>query len=302
MPQSFVHLFAIDRIRGDARLHPLAREALGRLPAFGRFGAMLPDLPYFSSIRLRALWQQLGLLQPGSRWADRLHHQRPLAAGLSLLVPRAVSRLGPLARLAIGAGYFSHAAIDSALHPLVYRLIEADGVHGRRARRAQHMLIEKVQARWLIEDWLGHDLIDAPAMIEIGQLGPEVCADRVLLQVEASLRQAFGRGPRPAQLLSWIQGLAWYCQKVRGRVAEAEGPAADPVALRERYFTAVGFLGQVGLAFDRAIEWVNRIAATFEPGDVLPEAFKQLKEQFPEIDIDQERDPLIAAGPKTDRG
>lgn len=302
MPQSFVHLFAIDRIRGDARLHPLAHEALGRLPAFGRFGAMLPDLPYFGSIRWRALWQQLGLLQPGARWADRLHHERPLAAGLALLVPRAASRLGPLARLAIGAGYFSHAALDATLHPLVYRLIDADGARSKGARRAQHMLIEKVQARWLIEGWLGYDLIDAPAMIEIGRFGPEVSADRVLLQVEGSLRQAFGRGPRPAQVLDWIQGLEWYCQRVRGRIAEAEGPAVDPIALRVRYFTAVDFVGEVGRAIDRAVEWTNRIAAAFEPGDVLPDAFKVLQQQFPEIDIDQATDPLISAGPGENRG
>jgi hypothetical protein len=291
MPQSFVHLFAIDRIRGDARLHPLAHEALIRLPALGRFGAMLPDLPYFSWIRWRALWHQLGLLPPGARWADRLHHQRPLAAGLGLLVPRAVSRLGPLARLSIGAGYFSHAALDSALHPLVYRLIASEP-DGARRRRGLHMLIEKVQARWLIEGWLGYDLADAPALIEIGRLGETVVAERVLLQIEASLRQVFGRGPRPAQQLDWIRGLAWYCARVRGRVAEAEGPAADPVALRERYFVACDFAGQVDRALARAVDWINRVATTFEPGDLLPKALDTLKEQFPETDIDQATDPF----------
>ncbi|MBN2358472.1 MAG: hypothetical protein JXR83_03405 [Deltaproteobacteria bacterium] len=293
MPHAFVHLFAIDRIRGDARLHPLAREALGRLPAFGRLGAILPDLPYFSSIWWRALWHRVGLLPPGARWADRLHHQRPLTAGLALLVPRAASRLGPLARLAIGAGYFSHAALDSALHPLVYRLIAEGGAQGKRAQRAQHMLIEKVQARWLIEHWLGYDLIDAPPLIEIGRLDPSVCTDRVLLQIEASLRQVFGRGPRPAQVLDWINGLAWYSARVRGRITEAEGPAADPVALRERYFTAVDLCAQYERAADRAVEWIHRISTTFEPGDMLPDAFKSLQAQFPEINIDQANDPLL---------
>jgi len=292
MPQLFVHITVTRQIAGDDRLHPLALEALRRREPLLRLGTVLPDLAYFDGIRWRALRHKLGLSQPEAPWSERMHSERAMQLGIALLGPQRRALLGPLSRLALAAGFFCHAALDTALHPLVHRLMDAEGVLAPRARRAAYMRIEKVQSvlfhRHLYGD--GGDP-DAP-YLAAADLHDEARAPRVLLHIESAVRLIYGRAPNSDDLIRWMDGLAWYRRALQGSLQRAEGSAPDLESLGSRYFDEPGYLERVEEAGERAIAWVNRIARVFEPGDTLSDGLDALRALFPEAGLDQAEDPF----------
>ena len=125
MPAEAIHLSALD----DTLVAlPLRLRATLVAPAtwpVAKLGAMFVDLPYYEGITGTLLRHTLGLPPRPSSWGDVLHQRAPIALGVrlgelgvALQRQRALHKQGD-ALVALALGYISHAAVDTALHPLV---------------------------------------------------------------------------------------------------------------------------------------------------------------------------------------
>ncbi|MFH1808414.1 MAG: zinc dependent phospholipase C family protein [Pseudomonadota bacterium] len=292
MPQSLVHLSAIVELGGDSRLPPQVREALQRCPELARLGAILPDLPFFSNIRRRALRQLLHLPQPGAAWATRMHQEPALELGVALLQPRSQSRLGPLSRLALAAGFFSHAALDTALHPLVYRLIAQEGVQGQQASQTLHLSIEKLHSLILHRERWAEARRELP-VAELCDLRTEGQRPGTGLHIAESLRDMHGKAPLPADIVDWVEGFARYGRLVQQHPEWAEGGPVEIDRDRPRWFDGPQVELLLERALSRALRWFSLLDQAFAPGDVLPADLLRLASGFRRVSLDFTEDPFV---------
>src|SRR5690242_16460580 len=126
MPAEAIHLSALEDSMQGSRALAFLTPSLRRAGA--RLGAVFVDLPYFDYFPVKVARYFLKLPVVSSRFGDLLHQAAPVGLGKRLL--RAAARLrarsstkaeGELL-LSFALGYFSHLAVDAAIHPSVNRL------------------------------------------------------------------------------------------------------------------------------------------------------------------------------------
>jgi hypothetical protein len=290
MAHLLLHQTCVRLLEGEDNLHPLAQEALKRRRALAFLGCTLPDLPNFHGLPAQLLGTLMGRDTDPNPWAARFHHDKPMAFGLELVRRRDGDRaLGPLARLALGMGYFSHAALDTALHPLTHRLCNKESHNGDSPLRS-HRRIEKYQAILmhprltgvqLAQDgfaWANLDLTDAADL------------ERVLDVVNQASQASRGEAPATPEWHGWLAGLRQYAQWARRRLPQAEGGSMDLETARARYVTEPKYEDALLAAQTRAVAWCNRLALAFEGGDVKDGDLKLLGNTFKEVDLDTDSD------------
>jgi hypothetical protein len=289
MAHLLLHLTSVRLLDGDENLHPLAKEALKRRRGLANLGCALVDLPRFPNSSSNLVQGFLGREVEPSPWVERLHHETPMALGLELLRPRNHPRaLGPLARLALGLGYFAHAAWDSVLHPLTHKLTSGEGANGTAVKA--HRRVEKYQAIFIHPLLTGLELEADNEAWNALDLTAAVDLDRALEAVVEACRGARKESPAAAEWRGWVGGLQQYSRFARGRLARLDGGPLDADAARKQYFVDAHFQDQVLLAQTRAVAWCNRLALAFEPGDVGADELTQLKGAFREVDLDADSD------------
>lgn len=290
MPHLLTHLTSLRLMEGDENLHPLGEEALKRRRDLASLGAVLCDLPRFEGLQKRVLPTLLGQEEPPSRWAGRLHHDRVMAMGMELIRPRNGDRsLGPLARLAIGIGYMAHAALDSALHPLVNRLASAEP--GSTPGRA-HQRVEKYQAILMHARLTGTALQDDGVLWASLDMTHLADLPRALELAEAASLGARGASPTQQEWRAWLSGLAQYAGWARNWLPRAEGGAARPEHALKAWVEEVAYPGLLLQAQARALAWCNRLCSAFEPGDVREPELEALRKMFGEVDLEADTDPF----------
>lgn len=236
------------------------------LPAT-RLGAMFVDLPYFDAVTSTLLRHVLGLSPRPLPWGDLLHQRAPIT------LCRCLGEHGVRLRrqghkdageylIALSLGYMCHAAIDTALHPLVNRLAAARAVaHGDHPLR-QHREVEKFHSVLFHEDRHGRDFLGTAALqeflsLEIAPLWrPGPIADAVA----AAFRECLQAHPARSAFQRWEQGLRRYLALLCGPLGRRAVSPADKERERPALYDAIDFAGRYDAALRRSIAWVTTLA------------------------------------------
>jgi hypothetical protein len=148
MPSFFTTITAVERLAAHTSLlEPEFARALGEDIEYARFGAILPELPWFGS-RTLALDVFFPTLE-APRLTRLFSQKAPVA--FALKTAELVSNgalVGVEAGLAFLAGYVTQVCVKRALAPLVLRLQSETGrakSAGGNARRAQQAASSKSQ-------------------------------------------------------------------------------------------------------------------------------------------------------------
>jgi hypothetical protein len=103
-----------------------------------------------------------------TKWGDQFHEKAPVGVGVRFLQEAKALREKPSSRaagdwlLAMSLGYFSHLAVDSAIHPSVNRLARHRAQTVGLTPARQHNEVEKFQSIIYHEERNGFDFMGEP--------------------------------------------------------------------------------------------------------------------------------------------
>src|SRR6187402_1018222 len=168
MPAEGIHLTALREATAAPSLDAPVRRLLVRRDDAARFGAIVPDLPYFHRYAIEVVRYLTGLPAQPSRWGGAIHDGGAVALLGSLLeVARRERGRGQGGARddvlgAIALGVASHCAIDRALHPLINALARLH--RAGKNHDASHREVEKFQSICFHEQYLGRDTMGTPGI------------------------------------------------------------------------------------------------------------------------------------------
>lgn len=293
MPAEAVHLSALEDTLAGATgaLHRRTREPALREAA--RLGAVFVDLPYFAGFSLVVLRYLLKRPQAHSPWGDLYHQRAPMALGRALgeagvrLARERHSRTEGEALAALALGYYSHAAIDTALHPLVNRLADDRAATLGDAPSRQHHEVEKYQSLLFHHERLGFDFLGTTT------LRAHITIDARLLTrgptaalVQGCIMAALGEAPGIASLASWAGGYRDYALLISSPAGTLIAPPAAQEREREQVYEAVDFPGRYQQALQRSRAWVAALCDYLEDGRFDAGARATLTRLVPEGTLD----------------
>jgi len=203
MPAEGIHLTALREAMASPALAPSVRRLLVRRDDAARFGALVPDLPYFHRYVIEVIRYVARMPAQPSPWGAAIHDGGAVALLGSLLTIARRERDDELAAIALGLA--SHCAMDRALHPLINALARAHPVG--RSHDASHREVEKFQSICFHERYLGSDTMGTPAIT--GFLMIRIVShldDRRTSLVREAWLTALGSAPTPGELLGFRRG------------------------------------------------------------------------------------------------
>ena len=304
MPAEGIHLTALREATAAPGLDAPLRRLLVRRDDAARFGAIVPDLPYFHRYTVEVVRYLAGLPGRPSPWGAAIHDGGAVALLGGLIAVARSERDDLLGAIALGVA--SHCAMDRALHPLINALARRHPAG--RSHDAAHREVEKFQSICFHEQYLGRDTMGTPAIsgyltIHLaGQLDERL--NRLLRQAWAAL----GGAPGTGELAGFARGYrrhAWLLGTPPGkRVAP---PAAKDLA-RPRYLRGAWgtFEALLEDAITASVAIVNAAGAALEAGEraadaalaalarVLPAG--TIDPQGAELDLDRPVAISLAAG------
>lgn len=279
MASPLLHLAALEALAREpgSLPDPLAR-ALAEDAEYGRFGALLPDLPNFEN-PVGGL-RQLAALKARTPplFTRLLHGPRPMAVLLKAaeLVARG-ALVGRSAGQALLAGYLVHVALDRAL----------DGQAQKLASQLGRMPAERVawlQALcWLRERFgrepLGsRELVDWMRVVKRRGMPWAGLGGGIYEVTRLSLLEVYGQAPGKGQVDSWIRGLYFVSRLLAGPLGRKlgspellaksaplvyRGPGVDfPTAVARGLSLARAYLGRLDQLLARG-DFGNRARGRF---------------------------------------
>jgi hypothetical protein len=285
MPAAQLHLTFAEALARDPQLADELRQACAAEPRYTRLGAIFHDLPYYGNMAIMAI--RYGLRRPAeeSYWGQKVHYDRPdeylahfVATARTLDVP-----LTRRERLALVAGFSSHAALDLSLHPLVNHIARRDRARFGGAESHHHRLAEKYHAMFYHLDMLGRDVIGSTEMHEktrVTKLSSLVwlSAERPLVAfARATYHRMWNEAPAETEWCSWVRSFAHFGVMVGSRVARRNSLRLRTDENRRRYFQSTDFdfyaFWEAGRR--RGLEIANRAYRFFQEGDASPAARAQ---------------------------
>lgn len=294
MPAEAVHLSALADTLRDAPL-PLRRLAAEpRARAALQLGALFVDLPYFERIGSTLLRHALQLPPSPSPWGDRLHQQAPIRVGR--LLGEAGTRLQRCEQtreagdflVLLAIGYFSHAAVDCALHPLINGLAHE---HSRRSGRSAvlwHHTIEKVQSALYHELRHGRDYLGTAALIEPLSIDvtPLAAPGPLAGSVAAVLTECLGQAPSHHQFASWGRGYKRFLRVLSCPLARWGIPPDLRARVRGALFDDIDFPGRFDQAVRESQRWTELLWQYLLDGVFDASAQEALGRVIPEQSLD----------------
>jgi hypothetical protein len=299
MPAEGIHLTAVREAIAAPDLDPPVRRRLARRDDAARFGAIVPDLPYFHRYAIEVARYVTGLPAQPSPWGAATHGDGGGAVALlgSLL---AVARREHDELLgAIALGVASHCAIDRALHPLINALARLHPAG--KSHDASHREVEKFQSICFHEQYLGRDTMGTPAIT--GFLTIHLAAqldERLSRLLREAWTTALGGALPPRELAGFARGYrrhAWLLGTPPGkRIAP---PAAKEEARPKYLHGAWGtFESLLEAAVAASIAVVNAAGAVLEAdGRDAPAALAALAARLPAGTIDPQGTALDLGRP-----
>ncbi|HSK02769.1 MAG TPA: zinc dependent phospholipase C family protein [Kofleriaceae bacterium] len=301
MPAEGIHLTAVREATAAPDLDATVRRRLVRHDDAARFGAIVPDLPYFHRYAIEVVRYVTGLPAQPSPWGAAIHGEGGGALMLlgSLLEVARRERDDLLGAIALGVA--SHCAIDRALHPLINALARLHPAG--KSHDASHREVEKFQSICFHEQYLGRDTMGTPAIT--GFLTIHLAAqldDRLSRLLREAWAAALGGALPPRELAGFARGYrrhAWLLGTPPGkRIAP---PAAKEEARPKYLHGAWGtFASLLEAAVAESVAVVNAAGAVLEAGDRdAPAALAALAARLPAGTIDPQGTALDLGRPVT---
>jgi hypothetical protein len=232
VPAEAIHLTALREAMASPALAPSVRRRLVRRDDAARFGALVPDLPYFHRYLLEVLRYVTRRPAAPSRWGAAIHDGGAVALLASVLTIARRERDDDLGAIALGLA--SHCAIDRALHPLINalaRLHPAGASHD-----ASHREVEKFQSVCFHERYLGRDAMGTPAITSYltihlaGRLD-----DRLNRLIREAWADALGAAPTRRELTGFVRGYDAHARLLGSPLGRRIAPPAAKEAAQPRY-------------------------------------------------------------------
>ncbi len=237
MPSLLTSLTAVERLSAQISTLPAEfSKALGEDLEYARFGAALPELPWFGGWKLTVnAW--FGHSDP-PHFSRLIRDTAPVAFGLKAaeLVSNG-ALVGVEAGLAFVAGYFTQLIVERELEPTMQALLTTHRLP-REPLTAARNRIEWLQSLLLMQDLHGSALVGTPAVRAKLQIRKERGAQgigRGLYEVmRVSSQDAFGEAPTKLQVDGWMRGLYLYSLALGSPLGRFKSLPSN-VATRELY-------------------------------------------------------------------
>ncbi len=260
-----------------------------------RLGAMFVDLPYFDRFALAVVRYALRRPQEYSHWGEVFHQKTPIAlgrrlgeAGRRLSASTATEEAGKTL-MALALGYFSHAAVDTSMHPAINRLARERAARSGLHPSQEHHEIEKFHSLIFHEQRFSADLMGTAKLqhyIEVdgrrlGDSGPVGDA------VQAALMAVHGQAPSRADLRRYARGYLQYCSLIGNRVIGPRiGPRPAREAARAEVFDGFDFPAHFASAVRKSGQYLDALGAYLADGVFDESAQAALFAKVPEGSID----------------
>jgi hypothetical protein len=301
MPAEAIHLSALSDSIIGANAEKFLQDKERREAS--KVGAIFVDLPYFENfpwVVARYLLKQPVAMTP---WGDRFHYETPVSFGLTLLrgakqlLANASSRKDGEWLLGLSLGYFSHLAVDSAIHPSVNRLARQRALALQDSAARQHNEVEKFQSILYHEEHHGFDFMGEPFLanyikIEAAPLWSNQSIANIIFP---GLRHVFGTSITRKVLTDWAKGYSQYGKLISSRLGKTIAPPPQKEKMRpEVYLTEQegAFTERFRVAVWRSRRYLDT-AFSFVHGEVTQERFLEI---VPEGSIDNPPYPSEAIG------
>lgn len=288
MPAEAIHLTALREAMASPALAASVRSRLVRGEDAARFGALVPDLPYFHRYVFEVIRYVARVPAGPSPWGAAIHDGGAVALLGSLLLIARREHDDELAAIALGLA--SHCAIDRALHPLVNALARANPVG--RNHDASHREVEKFHSICFHEQYLGRDTMGTPAITAYLTIQ---LAHRFDERLNRLLREAWtdalGSAPGERELSGFVRGYRAHARLLGTRLGKRVAPPATKDEARPRYLrgpwgtfeslldaavaTSIGVLEAAGAVLDASSTDVDAareaLAAKLPAGSIDPQ-------------------------------
>ena len=232
MPAEGIHLTALREAMASPALAAAVRRRLVRRDDAARFGALLPDLPYFHRYVIEVVRYVTRLPAQPSPWGAAIHDGGAVSLLTSLLAIARRERDDDLAAIALGLA--SHCAIDRALHPLVNALARAHPAGA--SHDASHREVEKFQSVCFHERYLGRDTMGTPAITRYLTIhlagGLDARTSQLLREAWSA---ALGTAPTARELAGFARGYAAHARLLGTPLGKRIAPPAAKDDARPRY-------------------------------------------------------------------
>jgi hypothetical protein len=297
MPAEGIHLTALREAMAAPALDAPVRRLLVRRDDAARFGAILPDLPYFHRYAAEVVRYVTGLPARPSPWGAAIHDGGAVALLDRLLVIARRERDDVLGAIALGLA--SHCAIDRALHPLINALARLH--RGGKNHDASHREVEKFQSICFHEQYLGRDTMGTPGITAYLTIHLAAQLDerpsRLLREAWAG---ALGDAPDARDLAALARGYRQHAWLLGTPLGKRVAPPAAKDEARPRYLRGAwgAFEAHLATAIAESIAIVNAAGAVLEAADRDAAAARSaLAALLPAGTIDPQGDALDLARP-----
>ncbi len=238
MPSLLTSLTAVERLSAQITKLPAEfSKALGEDLEYARFGAALPELPWYGGFKL-GVTAWFGRSEP-PHFSRLLRDTAPVAFGLKAaeLVSNG-ALVGVEAGLAFVAGYFTQLIVERQLEPTMQRLLVSHR-QPRESMVAARNRIEWAQALLLMQDLHGSPLVGTPAVRAKLQIrkerGGQGIGRGLYELMRVSSQDAFGEAPTKLQVDGWMRGLYLYSLALGSPLGRFKSLPQANVATRELY-------------------------------------------------------------------
>lgn len=260
MPALLSTLTAVERLAAHASALPSEfARALGEDLEYARFGAALPELPWFGgwSHGLQA-WFGRG---DAPRFARLFRERAPVAFGFKAAELVANGALvGTDAGLAFIAGHFTQVAVVRALDPMVQKLALANR-EPKETVLAARGRIEWVQSLFLMQELHGSPLVGTSAIRTKLQIrkdsGPKGIGRGLYELIRVASNDAVHEAPTKLEVDGWMRGLYLFSLALGSPLGKLKGVKNGAVAAPRELYRGPDV--DVWAAVESALETTRRV-------------------------------------------
>ena len=283
MPALLLHLTAVDRLAAHANtLPPEFARAISEDLEYARFGAALPDLPWFGGLSL-GVQAWIGRSAP-PHFSRLLRERAPVAFGLKAAELVANGALvGTEAGLAFLTGYFTQLSVSRALEPIASSLLNSHRHQGESVVACRQR-IEWTWSLLYLEELHGGAAVGSAAIrarLQIRKAGGARGIGRGMYELmRVCSIEALGEAPGKVEVDGWVRGLYLFSLALSSPLGRLKALPASRTELLELYRgPGIDVSGAVEAALAR-----TRLAMTVLGGMIRRGAFSaRAKAKFLEV-------------------
>ncbi len=238
MPALLLNLTAVDRLAAHASTLPAEfARAIGEDLEYARFGAALPDLPWFGGLSLGV--QAWFGRSEAPHYSRLLREKAPVAFGLKAAELVANGALvGTEAGLAFLAGYFTQLCIARSLEPIAQRLM----VTQRRQGESETACRQRIEWTWslfYLEELHGPATVATAAIrarLQIRKASATRGIGRGMYELmRVSSYDALGEAPTKVQVDGWVRGLYLFSLALSSPLGRLKALPGARLSVKELY-------------------------------------------------------------------